>query len=459
MSVPPIQMAALDWVAAAAGTQPRPWPIGSVVSGRVLEVMEETRLILQINGLTVEAEQPPDGMVPRNFQARVVDNGPQLILELLGQPGKSLPTTAALRARLPHQGSLQPLLADLHALASTPGARALPEPVRVALARLEASITDRHDTLDPDVLRDTLRRAGLQLEHTLLQSVRTSPQLPTTQVDYDIKAALQRLAQTLLQLPQGRTTPPAGSDTPPPLLPQERASPPAGSDTPPPLLPQERTSPPPGSDTPPLLLPQERASLPAGDTPAPPLLPQERTSLPAGSDPPPPLLHLPLQPQARLPVSPAADALDLAAGMLKHVQAALSRIEIMQLEVHPSALPQACMIEVPIRGDDGFDVLQVRIEKDAGGNPDVAPSHWTLGFTLEPPGLGAIHGLIRLRGVKVDVDLWAQHDAAVRALEEQTLVLSRLLEGSGLELVQLRIRQGTPLRHTGLARRLLEASA
>jgi hypothetical protein len=380
-------MAALDWMAAAAGTLSRPWPVGSVVSGRVLEVLEETRLILQINGLTVEAEQTSDRMVPHNFQARVVGNGPQPILELLGQPGKSSPTMAALRSRLPHQGSLQPLLADLHALASTPGTRSLPEPVRAALARLEASITDRHDILDPDVLRDAMRRAGLQLEHTLLQSARTTPRLPTTQVDYDIKAALQRLAQTLLQLPQGRA------------------------------------------------------------------------SLPAGGDAPPPLLHLPLQPQARLPASPAVEALDLAAGMLKHVQAALSRIEIMQLEVHPSASPQACMIEVPVRGDDGFDVLQIRIEQDAAGDPDVASPHWTLGFTLEPPGLGAIHGLIRLRGVKVDVDLWAQHDEAVRALEEQTSVLSRLLEGSGLQLVQLRVRQGTPLRHTGLARRLLEASA
>lgn len=387
MSVPPIQLAALDWASAAAGTLPRPWPAGSVVSGRVLEVLEGTRLILQINGLIVEAEQPSNGLIPQNFQARVVGNGPQPVLELLGPPGNSSATMAALRARLPHQGSLQPLLADLHALASTPGSRSLPAPVRAALARLEASITDRHDILDPDVLRDTLRRAGLQLEHTLLQSARTPSRLPAAQIDYDIKAALQRLAQTLEQLPQGPTSTPADADAPPPLL------------------------------------------------------------------------HLPLQPQARLPASPASDALALASGMLKHVEAALSRIEIMQLEAHPSASPQACMVEIPVRGDDGFDVLQIRIEQDASDNPDAAPPHWTLGFTLEPPRLGAVHGLIRLRGVQVDVDLWAQYDDAVRALEEQTSVLSQLLEGSGLQLAQLRVRQGTPLRHTGLARRLLEASA
>ncbi|HET7269342.1 MAG TPA: flagellar hook-length control protein FliK [Rhodanobacteraceae bacterium] len=388
MSVPPIQLATLDWVAAAAGTLPRPWPVGSVVSGRVLELIEGTRLILQINGQTVEADPPSNGPVPHNFQARVLSNGPQPLLELLGQPGKSTATAAALRARLPHQGGLQPLLADMHALAGTPGARSLPEPVRAALARLEASITDRHDILDPDVLRDTVRRAGTQLEHTLLQHVRTPARLPATQIDYDLKAALQRLAQALQPLPQARVS-----------------------------------------------------------------------TAPAGAETPPPLLDLPLRPQARLPAPPAADALTMATGMLKHVQAAMSRIEIMQLEAHPSASPQACMFEVPVRGDDGFDVLQIRIEQDAPANPGMNPPQWTLGFTLELPSLGAIHGQIRLRRVKVDVDLWAQHDGAVHALEEQTSVLARLLESSGLQLVQLRVRQGTPLRHTGLARRLLEASA
>ncbi|MGH8214397.1 MAG: flagellar hook-length control protein FliK [Rhodanobacteraceae bacterium] len=392
MIVQPPQLAALDWVAAAAGTLARPWKVGSIVSGRVLEYLPAIRLVLQINGLKVEADPPPTGSVPRQFQARVLETGPQPVLELLGQPetNQSSPVAAALRARLPRQGGLQPLLADLSALARMPGARALPEPARAALARLEGSIADRHDMLDPDVLRDTLQRAGVQLEHTLLQRARMPERAPAMQVDYDIKAALQRLAQALQPLPKTATPVPETAEAPPP-----------------------------------------------------------------------PLLRLPLQPQPRLPATPATDALALAGGLLKHAQAALSRIEIMQLDAHPSTSPQACMLEVPVRGDDGFDVLQIRIEQDGHG-PDAGAeeeSHWTLGFTLEPPALGAIHGTIRLHGAEVNVDLWAQHDAAVQALEEQTSVLSRLLEGSGLRLGQLRIRQGSPLRHTGLGHSLLEARA
>ncbi|MBN8735135.1 MAG: flagellar hook-length control protein FliK [Xanthomonadales bacterium] len=436
MIVQPIQLATLDWAAAAAGTLARPWKVGSTVSVRVLEQTLGARLILQINGLTVEADPLSNGLVPRQFQAKVIANGPQPVLELLGQSAaRSSPTAPALRALLPQQGGLQPLLADLRALARTSGARALPEPVRVALARLEASIADRHDMLDPAVLRDTLKRGGTQLEYTLLQHANTSRRLPATQIDYDMKAALQRLSQALHKLPQNPGT--AQADTP--ATPAQPAAPPP--------IPARFAE----------ALAMATALAPTPD-PAPTPAPTVSTT-PAAADTPPPLLQLPLQPQARLPAPDTLDAFTLAGGMLKHVQAALSRIEIMQLEAHPSASPQAWMIEVPVRDDDGFDVLQLRFEEEAGGDQADATPQWTLGFTLDPPGLGAIHGQIRLRGVQVTVDLWAQHDAAVLALEEQTSVLSQLLEGSGLQLAQLRVRQGTPLRHTGLGHALLEASA
>lgn len=427
MSVPPIQMAALDWVAAAAGTMARPLPVGEIVSGRVLQRLDDFRLVLQIAGLTVEADPPSNGPIPQHFQARVLSGGQQPVLELLAQPDQAAPTSAALRARLPRQGGLQPLLADLHAISGAPGVRNLPEPVRVALARLEASVTDRHDVLDPDVLRDTVRRAGTQLEHTLLQQSRSPVRLPAPQIDYDFKAGLERLAQALQQLPNAtpQRAPPA------PALPLPTPAEPVPMGT----------------------------GMPAAQAPQAPQAPP----VPARAETAPPLQRLPLQPQARVPAPPAAEALVLAAGMSPKVDAALARIEIMQLEAHASVAPQACMVEVPVRGDDGFDVLQLRIERDGEGGPaggaEPAAPHWTLGFSLDPPSLGAIEGQIRLRGTAVDVDLWARRDEAVQALEEQTTVLGPLLEASGLRLGQLRVRHGTPQRHTGFGRRLLEASA
>lgn len=455
--VQPPQLAALDWAAAAAGTLAKPWTVGSIVSGRVLEYLPGLRLVLQINGLKVEADPPSTGSPPPQFQARVVANGPTPVLELVRQAEDSqgTPVAAALRARLPRQDGLQPLLADLRALARTPGARALPEPVRLALARLEGSIADRHDLLDAYVLHDTLQRAGLQLEHTVRQLADAPPEASTAHVDYDLKAALQRLVQTLQRMPQPGLSPPA--DAVP-------AAPSAGANA-------ADAPRPPMAATPPLLAETlDQAQRPGIADRPPPAKAADVERLTRFADPPPaattaadpappPLLRLPLQPQPRLPMTLAANAPDLAAGMLKHAEAALSRIEIMQLEAHPSASPQACMLEVPVRNGDGFDVLQVRIEQEAEAAEVAAEPNWTLGFTLEPPGLGAVQGQIRLRGSQVHVDLWAQHDAGAAALEEQTSVLSRLLEGSGLQLVQLRVRQGTPIRHTGLGRTLLEARA
>lgn len=464
MIVQPPQLAALEWAAAAAGTLARPWKVGSIVSGRVLEYSPGLRLVLQINGLKVEADPPSTGSVPPQFQARVVAEGPPPLLELLGQAdrGESSPVAAALRARLPRQDGLQPLLADLRALARTPGARALPEPVRLSLARLEGSIADRHDLLDADVLRDTLQRAGLQLEYTVRQLANAPAQTSSAPVDYDLKAALQRLVQTLQRMPQSDSSPATNADAGTPPQANTADAPPRSMAAIPPL-PAEAADPP-------LLVESAglAASAKAADPPPPAIL-AELAALAELADPspaaqaadpaPPPLLRLPLQPQPRLPMTLAADVPDLAAGMLKHAEAALSRIEIMQLEAHPSVSPQACMLEVPVRDGDGFDVLQVRIEQDAEAAQTAAEPNWTLGFTLDPPGLGAVHGQIRLRGAQVNVDLWAKNEAGAAALEEQTSVLSRLLESSGLQLGQLRVRQGTPLRHTGLGRTLLEARA
>lgn len=455
MIVQPPQLAALDWAAAAAGTLARPWKVGSIVSGRVLEYLPSLRLVLQINGLKVEADPPSGGSVPAQFQARVLANGPPPVLELMGQAdrGDGSPVAAALRARLPRQDGLQPLLSDLRALARTPGARALPEPVRLALARLEGSIADRHDLFDADVLRDTLQRSGFQLEHALRQRADAPAETPSAHVDYDLKAALERLIQTLQRLPRTDSPPPANAPRDPlPAATTGDAPRPSVATILPPLAEP--------IDPPQLANIAAPSPLPKTANPAPPAETGEPLVTGKAADPPPPpLLRLPLQPQARLPVTLASDAPTLAAGMLKHAEAALSRIEIMQLEAHPSASPQACMLEVPVRDGEGFDVLQVRIEHDAEAAQSAAEPNWTLGFTLDPPGLGPVHGQIRLRGAQVNVDLWAQHDTGVAALEEQTLALSRLLEGSGLQLGQLRVRQGTPLRHTGLGRTLLEARA
>ncbi len=427
MSVPPIQMAAIQWAAAAAGTLAEPWKTDSVVSGRVLEYLSETLLLLDIEGIKVEAVVASPHRIPPKFVARVRDSGPPTALEIMHTPTAAPRVTAALRERLPHQGSLPPLLADLHALAHPPEANALPARVREALARLSASIADRRDLLDPDVLRDTVRRSGVQLEHAVRQLARAPAHASTTRVDYDLKGALQRLVQALQD-----SVPAAGrlaGASPKVVIANGR-----------PVATAAAAS------------PSAAASAAASATPP----------APGAREVPPPLLQLPLQPQARAPTAAASQTAALASSMLAHAQAALARIEIMQLQAHPQASSHACMIEIPVRGDDGFDVLQIRIDEDANeaagaGSPRAA--NWTLEFTLDLRGLGPVQGQLRLRGVRVGVDLWARHEAAIRALDEQNTVLPRILQTLGLQLTQLRTRRGMPSRRTDFGRTLLDTSA
>lgn len=392
-------MAALHWAAAAAGTLGESWKADAVVYGRVLEYLSETQLIAEIAGVKVQAVVPSPGRIPRQFVARVRDNGASPTLELMGEAADGPRVAAAVRGRLPNQSGLPPVLADLHALARTGAARSLPPHVREAVARLEASIADHRDLLDADVLRDTMLRAGVQLEHAVSRVAHATHPVSTIPIDYDIKAALERLVHAL-------------NDA-------REAMPPSPSAT---LLPADE-----GNEA-----------------------------------PPPPLLQLPLQPQARAPAPSFTDTTALAGAMLNHAQAALARIEIMQLQAHPAASPNACMLEIPVRGKDGFDVLQVRIDEDER-DPDAAPSdamaNWTLEFTLELPALGPVQGQIRLHGTNVSVDLWAQHDATVQALEDQNAALPRLLQMLGLQLVQLRTRRGMPARRTGIGRTLLDTRA
>lgn len=395
MSVPPIQMAALQWAGAAAGTLAEPWKVNALVSGRVLEYLSETQLIAEIQGVKVEALVSSPERVPRQFLARVRSGGHSPSLEILERPPDGTRVAAAVRERLPMQGGLAPLLADLRALVGSPAVHALPARVREALARLEASIADQRDVLDPDVLRDTMRRAGLQLEHAVRQlGAAPAGRAQTNPVDYDLKGALQRLVRVLL-------------DTLPPGVP---AAP----------------------------------------------------SAPGEADVPPPLLQLPLHAQARMAALPTPDATVLASRILTHAQAALARIEIMQLQAHPSASPNACMLEIPVRGEDGFDVLQLRVDQDATGDADAAgagAANWSLEFTLELPALGAVQGRIRLNGSKVGVDLWVDDDAAITALDDQTAVLPHILHVLGLQLVQMRTHRGMPLSRASVGRTLLDTSA
>lgn len=181
---------------------------------------------------------------------------------------------------------------------------------------------------------------------------------------------------------------------------------------------------------------------------------------PDRADTAPPLMQRGMQAQART-LPPALAALlegeDLGGllGQLKtNVHAALARIEITQLEA--SATP-AWMIEIPLRGEDGSDVLQLHLEFGAEGEEPARA--WTMGFALDLPSLGPVQGELQLRDLRLSVRLWAQRSETTERLERQFAGLRHRLSACGLLLDQLSCQTGMPQALGTHSAMLLKATA
>lgn len=167
----------------------------------------------------------------------------------------------------------------------------------------------------------------------------------------------------------------------------------------------------------------------------------------------PPLQHrgLQAQPRAAMPEEgdpllgdDAQDLRPLLERLNTDVHAALARLEVAQLE---TAATSVWMVEIPVQGKDGRDVVQLQLEQGATSSD---PSTWTLGFALELPSLGPVQGEVQLRGQRLSVRLWAHMGSTVEKLDRRFDMLRDRLAASGLILDQLSCQHGMP--QTGQSR-------
>ncbi|WP_114239918.1 flagellar hook-length control protein FliK [Dyella sp. C9] len=167
-----------------------------------------------------------------------------------------------------------------------------------------------------------------------------------------------------------------------------------------------------------------------------------RRAVSSGSETPPPLQQRGLQPQPRvmLPQELLNDDIDALLGRLHgEVHAALARVEVAQLEATTAS---AWMIEIPVQGEDGRDILQLQLQQGTEG--EAGSNAWTLGFALDLPALGPIQGELQLRDLRLAVRLWAERPDTVHRLEQQFGALRHQLAATGLILDQLSCQRGLP---------------
>ncbi len=173
----------------------------------------------------------------------------------------------------------------------------------------------------------------------------------------------------------------------------------------------------------------------------------------------PPLLQRGLQPQPRLslPMMPVDDDVTtLLTRLHGDVRAALARIEIAQLAASANQA-SAWMVEIPLLGKDGHDILQIKLEHSTdtldGGQG------WTLGFALDLPPLGPVQGELQLREPRLSVRLWAERIETAQRLERQFTPLRQRLAACGILLDQLTCQVGVPQPQGSSSALLLKATA
>ncbi|MDQ6646793.1 MAG: flagellar hook-length control protein FliK [Pseudomonadota bacterium] len=175
------------------------------------------------------------------------------------------------------------------------------------------------------------------------------------------------------------------------------------------------------------------------------------------TDTPPPLLQRGLQTQPRMLVPLIADTDDVSSLLSRlqgDVKAAVARVEVAQLEA--TTVP-AWMIEIPLQGEQGRDVLQLHLEYLNEATDDFPG--WTLGFALDLPSLGPVQGELQLREPRLSVRLWAEQAETAERLERQFTPLRQRLAACGLLLDQLSCQVGLPQPTSRYSAVLLQATA
>lgn len=444
--IQPTTIAAQVWAGAAASSVGEALRLGAVMQAQLLGLNDEGLLVLQIAGITVEAD-PTSVPLPSQFTVRVASNGPLPQLEVVLDAANDEVLMQALRDRLPQQAGYAPLLGTLDALSRRPASRNLPPELRTALANLEQAIPTSDELSLPDKLQQAIARSGLFFESTLLDEARGqdgdgpvnsgtpsgtpagTPQGtganagPAPSLGQSLSQSLGRSLGQLLGQGPGTTngTPARQADAPP---------------TRPASLPLPNGAAPAEGDDWKAALLKVVAALARQP------MPGTRIAARDTEEVPPPLRQRALLTQARAVVDAETDVDGLVEHLRTDVRGAVARLEVSQLESQPHA--NAWMLELPVRGVRGYDVLQLKVERDPGAPGEASSDSWTLGFTIDLPSLGPLQGDIHLRGSRATVRLHAQFEPAVRQLEAQAPKLHRLIEEAGMQVEHLAIVQGLP---------------
>jgi hypothetical protein len=395
----------------ASNPQLGQWKSGQIIQARVDPSPQQGQMALDLAGLKVVAKNqlpPPLAQPGQALKLEVVHPGAPAALKVLKiqapAPNSPVLVHQAVRAELPKQMPLPPLLANLTAVTTpqTPVAKPtqnlppLPQPVVDLARRIVAELPTRETIRSPEGLRQAIQQSGVFLEPLLARYVqqRQMGQTPTQPVPTptgDTKAALLSLLASLFTLTKVQP---------------KTASTPTGQTA-------------------------QSATTPAA--------PHSQPSLP-------PLPHLPPQPQARAAATLTAHMTTQQAllELMRQTEGGLARIHLNQLASQPQEDDnrRIWVTELPVRQGEQQDVIQLRIEEETDGGDKKRPKQWSVTLAMDLDKLGPVRIRVSLLDGQVSASFWAEETRTTRLFQDHLQQLKEQLSQSGLKVGNLSANQG-----------------
>jgi len=388
-------------------TQPA-WQSGQILQALVIKATPE-QMLINIQGTQANVVRPPAlPLYPGDrLQLEVLKNATPPQLKLLEvQPAATTIINRAMRASLPRQQALAPLLANIEYLSRNPAAtNQLNRAVRSAAQQLYYQLPTAENLRQPAALKQALEFSGPFFEHNLLASQQTTG----LNIQQDTRISLLRLA-TQLQHYIARET----GQTRPTRQPQLST---AGG----------TTGSQPGSAS-----PSQQATLPisAGNPRAQPAVAASLTQ-----------------------TSP----LRAAEQLLQQTEGVLARLHIHQLH-HLKSEETGRLgwsMELPVRSEQGINLFDLRIQRenhpgtpgsDEDGQADrqQADPRWSVRLAFDLQGLGPVQAVIALQQEQIAVHFHAEKEQTSALFNQYLDTLGSRLRHAGLEVAGIDCRQGQP---------------
>jgi len=388
------------------------WQSGQILLALVQKTTPE-QMLLNIQGTQASVARPPSLSVQPGdrLTLEVIKNTPQPQLKLIEIiPGATTTSNRALRANLPRQQPLPPLLANIEYLSRNPAAtRQFDNAIRVASRQLYYQLPSVESLRQPSALKQALELSGVFLEH----NIQTSTQAGSPKLQQDTRTSLLRLS-TQLQNYIARDT-----------QTQTNAN----------RLPQR---------TPHSTLPAN-AQLTAESAPA-----MQRTISHTVSS-------SNAQAQAAAHASLAQSSAPKAAEqLLQQTEGALARLQIHQLhQLKGEEIGRpSWSIELPVRSEQGINLFDIRIQRedlhahwnneDEKASPQADSQRWSVRLAFDLPGLGPVQAVIALQQGQISVRFHTEEELTRSLFNEYRDMLGSRLRQVGLEVGGIDCQQGNP---------------